>query len=223
MTEQEQQKVIEDRDSALKALDELRAELKESPVGESGLSLNWSMLDKHGCPVQLTMRGVNAASWPVLFWQRASFVELATKNGWKFPNAPSLAPAPVENKAVAIAKEEGNHQLAENIQAAASDIPEPPVGKSWNTLDIARVVIVPQPEGKVKAAFYASGHNFADLQTTWSAESVAGLLKHVTGHDVTKPADMALPCRVYYTLSDKIAPKSGRPYKDIGHVRPLAA
>lgn len=62
-------------------------------LGEAGFSLNWSMLDLSGNPVQVTMRGASAADWKTVFFQRRDFLAEALHGGWDYPAKPQK-PAP---------------------------------------------------------------------------------------------------------------------------------
>jgi len=224
---------LDPRDLLNKQVEELEEKLsaanaapkKACPPPEAGVSVNVNFtLSTDGVTLtggQITLRGEkHADALDVL----ATLSHIISEKKWKFAKAPTAAPPPEPNKAVEIARESGNAQALAEVKQAAERVPDPPAGKTWQTLDAARVIVIPQPDGRIKIEFYEDGHKFPDLKTTWKADQVAGLLKHVTSHDVTKPADLALPCRVYYTLGKEYtSAQTGQTgnYKDIAHVRPL--
>lgn len=191
------------------------------PPPEAGFSLNAQFgAGKVITGGQITFRTVNAQDWRMAFDE---FESLAKERGWKFAPAAIPAEPPAPNRAATIAREAGNETAAKAIEQAAAVVPLPPDGKTWLTLDAVRILLLPQPDTRIKIEFYADGHKFPDLKTTWTAEQIAGLLKHVTSQDVTKAADLALRCRVYYTLGKEYQKPDGTKgnYKDIAHVRPL--
>ena len=249
-TKDELEKVALERDALQKAVQELNAEngtlladveqarqelvafqaaaqeqaekLKAACPPESGFSLN---VQFSGGKVisggQITFRTSDAHDWRKAFDE---FAALVKEREWKFAPAPTPATPPAENRALVIAREEGaSPAVMAQVKQATEGLPPPPDGKTWLTLDAERILLLPQPDTRIKIEFYAEGHKFPDLKTTWKAEQVAGLLKHVTAQDVTKAADLALPCRVYYTLGKEYTKPDGTKgnYKDIAHVRPL--
>ena len=140
------------------------------------------------------------------------------------PEPPTAKPAavPADQR---IASEEGNKPLAAQLKADAEAIPNPPDGKTWQTFDARRVLVIPQPDNKTTIEFYGADRKFPDVKVNkWTVERAAALLKHVTAEPVDKPGDFTLPCRVYYTEGKQYTKTNGETghYKDIGHVRPLA-
>jgi hypothetical protein len=141
----------------------------------------------------------------------------------KFPTAPAPTPDP----AARIALEEDNKALAVELQEQASALPAAPDGKQWNITDIAFVKILPQPGDKITIEFYAADrktpHNDypAMKVNKWDIGRAAGLMKHVTSADVTKPAEFMLNCHVYWLDGKEYTDTSGtkKHYKDIYHVR----
>jgi len=118
---------------------------------------------------------------------------------------------------------------------ALADVPP----GEYETLDAARLLVIPQPDNLVTLEFYGERQKFPGIKVSkWKLESARGLLKHVldtdtvflevNGETVVKPADLALRCRVFYKLGKEYsytdkqsgAKKTGH-YKDVEHVRPL--
>jgi len=234
------QQIAEERDAARLELEQAHMELvafqqaaqeqveklkAACPPPESGVSINVAFTaTTAGVTItggQLTLRAENhTQAFDVL----ATLAGIVQEKHWKFAPAPTAAAPPVENRALTIAREEGaSPAVMAQVKQATEGLPPPPDGKTWLTLDAERILLLPQPDTRIKIEFYAEGHKFPDLKTTWKAEQAAGLLKHVTAQDVTKAADLALPCRVYYTLGKEYTKPDGTKgnYKDIAHVRPL--
>lgn len=207
---------------ATKDPEEFTESLPRITPAEAGFSANFHLTHDKTGPIQFTFRGATSDEWHIVMKDVSEFTQHMKALGYRF-NVPQPAPPPAPNKAAEIVAEEGNHEAAQVIAANAERVPDPPQGKQWLVLESARTVIIPQPDGRIKIEFYALGHEYADLRTTWKPEQVAGLLKHVTSIDVNKPADLALPCKVYYTLGKEYKnAKTGATgnYKDIGHCRP---
>lgn len=194
----------------------------EQTIAEAGFSVNWTMRDKHGVVCQLTMRAAGAADWLPVLAERAAMIEKALAGGWTLASAPApaTAPAPVNalpSAAEKVAREAGGEPAAQAVREALGDVP----AGEYKTIDASRLVIRPEPEGRVTLEFYADGHNFPDLRASKiKSDRAAGLLKHVTSADVSKAADMALKCRLYYKDGKEYKP--GQHYKDLEHVRPVA-
>ncbi len=197
--------------------------VKTTVPNEAGFSMNFHLTHDKTGPIQFTFRGAMSSDWDAVMHDVSKFIAHMKAIGYRF-NIPQAAPPPVPNVAAEIVAAEGNHELAQVITEQAAEVPAPPQGKQWLILEAARTIIIPQPDGRVKIEFYAAGHEYPDLKTTWKPEQVAGLLKHVTSADVKKPADLALACKVYYTLGKEYKnAKTGATgnYKDIGHCRPM--
>lgn len=216
-TQEELQKLADERDTLQKTLEDLYA---EAPA-EAGFSMNFQMAHPVVGNTQVTFRGARAGDALKVIEQVRTFAASVTKNGWKF-NAPTPAPPPTPNGAAAIVREEGNGQAADHIETEAARVPEPPAGKVWHTIDAARVVVKPEPDNRVTLEFYESGHKWPDIKANkWKMDQARGLLKHVTSHDPEKAADLSLACRVYYTDGKEKNDKPGEFWKDIAHVRPI--
>ena len=144
------------------------------------------------------------------------------------PKAPP-APAPKPDPAAQIAREEGNLELASRLEAQGAEVPPPPAGKTWQTVDAVFVRYLPQPDGKCTIEFYGNSHkqphdDYAFIKASkWTWENVSGLMKHVTSHAPEEAGEFNLPCRVYYIEGKEYTTPSGVKgrYKDVCHVRSL--
>ncbi len=212
----------EQKESASERLEKAKQYFADIP--ESPASLNFYFV-KDGWNFQLTLRDWDEG---ILMARAARTIATLTKEGYTAKpvgaQPQQAAPAPKEDPAAAIAKEVGNEEAAEALQKDYAELPPAPDGKEWQALEIARVVVLPQPEERCNVEFYADGHKYPDVKVVrWKNASVAGLLKHVTSHDVSQPGDFDLPCRVFYTWGREYTKPDGTKgnYKDVGHVRPL--
>ena len=144
------------------------------------------------------------------------------------PKAPA-APAPKPDPAAQIAREEGNLELASRLEAQGAEVPPPPAGKTWQTVDVSEIRVIPQPDGiTTLVEFWNPNRKYAEERVKWKSFSIIGLLKYVmtvlTNDDGTpKAATFTVPCRVYYTLGKEYTKKDQTiaNYHDIAHVRPL--
>ena len=144
------------------------------------------------------------------------------------PKAPP-APAPKPDPAAQIAREEGNLELASRLEAQRAEVPPPPTGKTWQTVDVSEIRVIPQPDGiTTLVEFWNPNRKYAEERVKWKSLSIIGLLKHVmtvpTNDDGTpKAAAFTAPCRVYYTLGKEYTKRDQTManYHDVAHVRPL--
>jgi hypothetical protein len=194
---------------------------------EAPFSDTFKWVDEQGYEHMTTIRG-----WQ--FQTMLSTIQRATSmiadfNGRPINNRPHPAPAPLPDKAAAIAMEAGNKELAQQLQESAADVPAAPDGKQWNTYGASFVKILPQPDNKVTIEFYGKDrktpHNdYPELKVNkWDVSQAQGLMKHVTSADVSKPAEFALSCTVYWLDGKEYTSTNGdkRRYKNVAHVRPL--
>ena len=202
------------------------ARLKDAcPPAESPISMNWTMYDKRGVQVQITMRaGVDAEIIKQVFNARAEFVEqvLKEERGWTVPVAPKPAPAAKENKAVAILKEVGAapQVIAAAMQATAHI-------KPVMEIRAVHMTVEPKAGGKVNVNFFGNDrkmpHNqFADIYVTRTAEQLAKDMAFLDPEVFTGPGEYGVEMLIGYTLSDKLNSK-GNPYKDIQYIRQTVA
>ena len=206
------QKAAQEREAALKAA---------CPPAESPISMNWTMYDKRGVQVQITMRaGIDAEIIKQVFNARAEFVEqvLKEERGWTMPVAPKPAPAAKENKAVAILKEAG---AAPQVIAAATQATAHV--KPVLEIHAVHMTVEPKPGGKINVNFFGNDrkqpHNqFADIYVSRSAEQLAKDMAFLDPKVFTGPGEYAVEMLVGYTLSDKLNTK-GNPYKDIQYIK----
>ena len=144
------------------------------------------------------------------------------------PKAPA-APAPKPDPAAKIAAEEGNLELVSKLEAQEAEVPPPPAGKTWQTVDVSEIRVIPQPDGVTTLVeFWNPNRKYAEEHVKWKSLSIIGLLKHVmtvpTNDDGTpKAAAFTVPCRVYYTLGKEYTKKDQTigNYHDVAHVRLL--
>jgi hypothetical protein len=155
-----------------------------------------------------------------LYNSTAKMIALITETGGKPANQrPPMAPAPVMPAIVNQALEEGEKEVAQNLQAALDGVEPAPAGKQWLTMDIARMVIKPEPGDLYTLELYASGHKWPDLRASKRKLNVVqGLIKHITDPAIaTKPQDLSVNAIAYY-LEGK--PKdSGGYWLDLYHIR----
>ena len=202
-------------------------ELKEYWQGfpEAPYSDTFKWIDADGYEHMMTVRGWEGGA--VLGAIGKAKEVIASINGKPAGNRPVQAPAPVPDIAAKIALEEGNKQMASELQAQANEVPPAPDGKQWNTYSAAFVKILPQPEERVTIEFYGKDHkqphnDYPELKVNkWTLAQAAGLMKYVTSADVSKPAEFALNCTVYWLEGKEYTSTNGekRHYKNVSHVR----
>ena len=235
-----------ERDAALKALTDAdadrklleawaKAEIEKAraacPPPEAGVSLNVTLQGKTITTAQLTLRHPDHEKAADIL---ESFRVLASNNGWAWAAPPKAAPEP---KPVAIAREAGGEEAAQNVKRAMAD--NVPAGELL-TLDCEKVKVYSEQEGRVTIDFFEKASNkWADKRVkNWKLDSASGLLKHITdtakifvkvnGQDVVVPAELAVACRVYYALGDEYTKSKGpnvgqkARYENVEHVRPIA-
>ena len=106
---------------------ELAALKAACPPAESPISMNWTMYDKRGAQVQITMRaGIDAEIVKQVFNARAEFIEqvLKEERGWTIqraitPNAE--APIPPTRAAQIVAQAGASPQAIAEVQSAHAD------------------------------------------------------------------------------------------------------
>lgn len=183
------------------------------PPAEAGVSLNWTMLDRNGANVQVTMRATFAASWPGLMKHRAAFMEKALENGWTIPGKAQAQPSGLPPAPVA-------PQAAPAPEAATP----PPGGKQVQEIVATRIEVTPKPDGKAELKFYGAGDKYPRIYSTKPAatwESILGWAASNFGQALTiqqHPDGRALRLTIGYTLSEKLN-SQGKPYKDIEYIR----
>jgi hypothetical protein len=207
-----------------KYIDDTREYWAGFPEAPCSDSFKW--IDSTGYEHMLTIR---AYSPQLLFRQIEKVVSGLADIGGKPIGKPVSAPAPKPDPAAKIAAEEGNYDMAAQLQAEADDIGLPPDGKEWHTSDCVFVKVLPQPDDKVTVEFYGNDkkqpHNdYASVKVNkWSVPNATGLMKYVTSADMSKAAEFTLSCRVYWTEGKEYTGTNGNKghYKDVAHVRPI--
>jgi len=210
-TQEEIQKITEERDALQNTLDALYS---EAPA-EAGFSMNFQISHDVIGPAQVTFRGARAGEWMRVMTQAREFTAYAIKNGWKFKSAPQAAPPP---KAAPVEGSTASHVTTPPVLDAT--VPPPPEGKEWKYVDVQQIKILPQPDDKVKIEFWNPGRKYAEEILNCKTERAAGILKHVTSAPVTVAANLSVPVRVYYVLGKEKANKPGEYWHDVYHVRP---
>jgi hypothetical protein len=214
-----------------KALNPERRKMKEElefPLSPTGAWIITRVFSATGISIDVKASGTNAvAAIDDLYTGIAHGIE---KYHWQLevPKAPT-APPPAKDAAAKIAAEEGNQELATELEVQGLEVPPPPKDKEWQITDCVFLEILPQPDERVTLKFYGNDrkqpHNdYPSVSVNkWAWEQAQGLLKHVTTADVSKAAEFSLPCRVYWTLGKSYTKPDGSTgqYKDVAHVRPL--
>lgn len=166
---------------------------------------------KNGVPIDVKASGINTtAAIEDLYKGMAYGMETF---GWKLEQD---APKPAQ-PAAAIAP-------APQPQSASSSLPV--LDTSINTMEIKRVKVEPQADGKVKVSLFADGHKYPDLYMTQGLDATLKALAN-TGYDWTaeylgKIAEYDMSFYADWRNSDKLNSK-GNPYKNIVAFRPLTA
>jgi len=201
---------------------------QEFPQSPTGCWIITRLFSKTGAPIDVKSSGTNTkAAIDDLYSGITYGIE---HYGWQ-PEAPKAppAPAPKPDAAAQIAREEGNLELASKLEARGAEVPPPPAGKTWQTVDVSEIRVIPQPDGVTTLVeFWNPNRKYAEERVKWKSFSIIGLLKHVmtvlTNDDGTpKAATFTVPCRVYYTLGKEYTKKDQTiaNYHDVAHVRPL--
>lgn len=100
------------------------------------------------------------------------------------------------------------------------------VDTSVNTMEIKKVKVEPQPDGKIKVAMFAEGHKYADLYMTQNLdrtlEALNGTGYEWTAEYLSKTAEYDMAFFADWRNSEKLNSK-GNPYKNVIALRPLTA
>lgn len=245
------EKLAEERDGALKSLEDMKAELaafqqaaqaaaedraaftewakseiakarSACPPPESGCSLNVSFtVNADGT----TLTGGQLTLRADKYEQASDIVkaldDLMTARKWKVAPTPKAAPPAPPNKAVAILKEAG---AAPEVIAAAKQATAHV--KETLTVNAVFMTVEPKPGGKVTLNFFGNDrkqpHNqFADLYVTRSAEQLAKDMPYLDPEIFEQAGEYTCSLVVGYVLSDKLNTK-GNPYKDVQYIRQAA-
>lgn len=199
--------------------------MTENALPEAGGIAFTTIYTKTGLPINVTARahdpkGAIKELVESIIWAMGEY-EMSTDRPM-----PPQAPAPLPDKAAAIALEAGNKELAKQLQDSAVDLPPSRKGAdvSYQTVDVDIVEVLPQPDNKVTLKFYGASDKYPRVSVNkWKVESANGLMKHVTSEDMSKAAKYSLKCRVYFTDGSAYTTTEGetRHYKDVEHVRPI--
>lgn len=85
---------------------------------------------------------------------------------------------------------------------------------------VTSINILPQPDGKVSLEFLKEGLTWPVCKVNkWKIENAMNLLESVTSQDLTKPAEVKVACKVYWTQGKETSAGSGKYYKDVKFVR----
>jgi hypothetical protein len=191
---------------------------------EAGFSTNMFLSHPIMGRLQFTFRGATSDDWGAVLESVDRFAHYMREKGWKFDGEKEVAAPPAPPADVKIVMQEGNKELAKDLQKNYDDVGAPPAGKEWITFGASIVKILPQPDNKVTIEFYADGKKYPGVKVNkWKVESANGLMKHVTSEPMDKAAEYKLDCIVYYTEGAEFKLDNGKTgrYKDVSHVRPL--
>lgn len=190
---------------------------KANPLPEAGGIAFATLYTQKGAAINVTARahGPKEAIKELvdaIVWAMAEYSMTADR-----PGAVS-APAKTPDPAAKIAADAGNKPLAAAIQAQGEAVSPAPGGKPWLTMEISRIVIKAEPGDVYTLECFAPGHKWPDLKVSKrKADVIAGMLKHITSADPTKPADYQVNAIAYY-LEGK--PKeNGGFWLDLYHLR----
>lgn len=166
---------------------------------------------KSGVPIDVKASGINtAAAIEDLYNGMAYGIETF---GWKLEqDAPRPAPAV---------------PAAQSAPAPQSVVGALPVqDTSINTMEIRRVKVEPQPDGKIKVELYADGHKYADLKMTMGLDAtlkaLAGTGYEWTAEFLSKVSEYDMSFYADWRNSEKLN-SAGKPYKNVVAFRPLTA
>ena len=200
-------------------------EQNEKQLPEAGGIAFLTIYSKTGVPINLTSRAFNPKDalkelMDAVIWAMGEYEMTVEK-----PMPPS-ASAPLPAKDVAIALEEGNKALAQQLAVSAAELPPSRKGADvpYQTADVDIVEVLPQPDGKTTLRFYGANDKYPRVSINkWKVEAANGLMKHVTSEDRSKAAKYSIKCRVFFTDGASYTSTNGelRHYKDVEHVRPI--
>jgi hypothetical protein len=208
-------------DNEKKYIDDTReywAGFPEAPVSDT---FKW--VDTAGFEHMLTLR---AYSPHLLFRQIEKTIAGITDIGGKPVTVrPTAAQPPATDPAAKIAMEEGNKELAAELQKIAAEVPPSRKGADakYQITEAAVVEVLPQPDEKVTIKFYGDGDKYPRVAVNkWRIEAATGLMKYVTSEPMSKAGKYTLSCRVYWTEGNAFTKEDGSTghYKDVEHVRP---
>lgn len=241
-------KLAEERDDALRSLDEAKTELAAfqqaaqaaaedraaltewakaeiaearaaCPPPESGCSLNVSFtVNSDGTTLTGGQLTLREDKYTSALDVLEYLATLMAERKWKVAPAPKTAPTAPPNKAVAILKEAG---AAPEVIAAATTATAHV--KPVLTFNSVYMTIEPKPGGKVAVNFFGNGHkqphdDYAEVYVIRSAEQLAKDMPFFDSEIFVEAGEYSESLTVGYTLSDKLNSK-GNPYKDIQYIR----
>jgi hypothetical protein len=186
------------------------AVVTEATGNEAGFSLNWSMTDREGCQVSVTMRTARLQDWRAAMSNRKEFVDRALEAGWAFPARLQAPPPAVAATAPAAANG------ASPAPAAA------PGGRQ--TLLAVKLTVTPRADGKVELGWFEAGHQWADVKAVKTPADALTVLAKTGGwtlENVSKPGEYGVQHLVEWVPSSNLN-KSGKPYKNLVAVSPAA-
>lgn len=177
---------------------------KGFPEAPASDTFRWT--DGLGVEHMTTIRAWNGGT---LYEQVAKFVAHITETGGK----PTSQPAPKPSQAA---------------PAPAGDAPPPAQGHDTSSvfeMEIAKIKVEPQSDGRIVVNFMQKNHNFADIKAYYKtpANAVAAFV-HVAGFDeetFSKAGEFSLSCLADWRNSEKLNSK-GNPYKNLVNLRPIA-
>lgn len=182
---------------------------EEKVTGAWVITRVWS---KSGIAIDVKASGVNtAAAIEDLYKGMAYGMETF---GWKTEQD---APKPATQPAAPSAPAPHPQSIVGNMPVQDTSI---------NTMEIKRVKVEPQPDGKIKVSLFADGHKWPDLYMTQKLDATLKALAQ-TGYEWTpeflsKVSEYDMSFYADWRNSDKLNSK-GNPYKNIVAFRPLTA
>ena len=177
---------------------------------EAGFSTNFFLTHPVMGRQQFTFRGAFATDWTYVMVEAGEFVKHMREKGWQ-TEGDMTHPAP--------AQPSRPQNSAGSAPAAPTRATATPTAtqSGLQTLDIIKLEIEPQADGKAKLKFYSAGHKYPDLYSTLPIGNCVALLADVgewTQEYFEKAGIYDVEFVAEWKNSDKLNSK-GNPYKDI--------
>lgn len=186
---------------------------------EAGFSTNMFLYHPKMGRLQFTFRGATSRDWGLVLEDIDRFAHYMLDKGWKFDGALEASPP-------AKATEQPK-PAADGPKPAGAGQAKPPIDTSINTMEIAKVKVEPQADGKIKIGLFAKGHQYADLFINAANYEAALKLLANTGYEwdaeyLNKVAEYDMHFFADWRNSDKLNSK-GNPYKNVVALRSAEA
>lgn len=195
------------------------------PPQEAGYSTSMFLYHPQMGRVQYTFRGAMSYDWPSVMEDVGNFLRYMRDKGWVFeaelapkPAAPA-APAPAASGPAPAAP-----QPTSGVPAPAA--PAPVDTSAVNTLEVVKVKIIPQTDGKVEIQVFAADHQYPDLKMKVPMAKALSALS-TTGYAWTeeilsKAAEFPIRFYADWRYSERLK-SNGKPFQDIVNFRPIDA